>query len=230
MKIYHDTFLELNTCYSITMSKYFGNLSSVIDQYINLRKLENGFVDILNIQENSENDTTSTAYKIQEMLKSAGYKDPAWEGKSYYPNFHFSKDLVYDLDKIFGTVALNCWISEIPVGKVSPPHYDIDPRENELKSSGEIVRYSIHLGEPVLGHAFFIGDKVHYMETHGSTYKWNNPNELHSASNAGLKSKYMLIYGGIKFYKKINVSYQWNDRLTEDSGFILWNENGETHR
>lgn len=205
------------------MSEYFGNLKDVINKYIDIKNLDNGFVDVLNIHNNkTDHDEKSTAYKIQELLKNAGYKDPVWEAKSYYPNFHFSKDVVYELDNIFRSKCLNCWISELPVGKISPPHYDIDPREVKLKSFGKIVRYNIYLGDPDPGHAFFINNEVHHMKAHGDTYKWKDPNGMHSACNAGLTSKYILIYGGINFYKDIDVEYDWNKELTADSGFILW--------
>lgn len=185
--------------------QYFGNLAHIVDKYFDVSKLVNGVVDelILDKTKVEPNDVNSN------NLVKAGYDGFIWKGISYYPNIHFSKQLIYELDSIFNTKALACWINEIPVGKVFPPHVDFEPRMEKIKHLGKLVNYNIHLGKPNFGHVFFIKDVAHYMQNHGDCYSWD-PNTVHSAANVGFEPKYNLIYNGIELYEPININYLWD--------------------
>jgi len=185
--------------------EYFGNLSHIIDKYIDISKLINGIRDELILDESKR----IIGDEQSDMLFEAGYVGFKWIGINYFPNVHFSKELIYELDNVFKTKVIAAWINEIPVGKVFPPHRDHDPRFVKIKKLGKLVTYNIHIGDPSFGHVFFIDNKVNYMQNHGDCYKWT-PNQLHSAGNVGFKPKFNLIYNGVELFEPIDINYRWD--------------------
>jgi len=148
----------------------------------------------------------------------------AWIGVSYWAHIHVPKELIFELDEIFGTICCGFNISEIDVGNVAPPHQDIEPREKKFKSEGIYKRFHIHLGEPKFGHAFFVDNTCHYMEKHGNTYIWDDPDAWHAGINAGLCKKYLLSYKGIKFHDNRKIEYDWWTENNENGCIILWKD------
>lgn len=155
----------------------------------------------------------------------AGYPDPICKGTIYLPHYHFNEKFVYELDKFFGTVCNKCFISEVPPGKIVPPHQDIDLREERLLELGEIIAFHVHLGEPEAGHVFMIEDHAHYMEANGNAYQWDYFDSWHSGSNTGFTNKYFLTYRGTRFKQPTEYTYRWHDD-DETVGIVV---NGEEY-
>lgn len=189
------------------MAKYIKNINHIVGNLLN--ELKEGSVDQLYIHDGSEEDHFT--FKINQQLREAGYDDPAWDGITYSPVTHFSRDIVLKLNQELNAVCTSCWISELKPGKVAPPHWDIDRRDKEFEKYGEIVRFSINLGKPCQGHAFFVDDECLYNQESGAVWQWDNPHSLHSGSNCGLTPKYLFIYAGIKLNENIRAEYIWDD-------------------
>ena len=197
------------------MSTYVGNLAYILDKYIDLNKLENGWEEYLYIHTPSEKE-------FHPKLIESGYTDPAWVGKSYWANVHVPKELIYELDQVFGTVCSGFNISELTVGNIAPPHQDVEFREKFYRKFGTYKRFHIHIGQPQFGHAFFVDGKCHYMEDHGAAYVWDDPDAWHAGVNAGFVTKYVISYKGIVFNDNRKVKYKFSDKNTADGCIILW--------
>ena len=194
------------------MAKYVGNLNHIIGNLID--KLKPGAIDQLFINTGEFEDEIT--YKFHQPLRDAGYDDPAWDGITYSPVTHFDKEIILQLNKELGTLCTACWISELKPGKISPPHIDSDRRTAELQQYGQIVSYSIHMGDPHQGHAFFVDNECYYNQNSGNTFKWDNPHALHCGSNCGLVPKFIMVYAGLILNEDIVAEYNWSeDRLLD---------------
>lgn len=183
------------------MAKFFGNITDQID----LDKLRSslavghqeelyGFNPDGSLPENLDEEDKEYITSIH----AAGYKDPICNDMLFYPHYHFDEQYVYTLDRIFGAVCNMCWVNRAVPGRVIIPHRDFDEREELLEQYGTMVRYHIHIGEPQFGHVFVLKDKAFYMQDQGNCYEWDHYSDLHSASNSGLKNKFLFSYRGIR--------------------------------
>lgn len=214
------------------MSTYIGNVAYILDKYIDLNKLENGWEEYLIISDPSENlqkyaDIPIQSYDNNEefhpKLVESGYRGPSWIGKQYYSNVHVPKELIYELDEVFGTVCSAFNISELTPGNIAPPHQDIEyKRENFYREFGTWKRFHIHVGQPQFGHAFFVENNCHYMEDHGAAYIWDDPDAWHAGVNAGFGKKYLMGYKGIVFNDNRKVQYQFPNKNNAEGCFIGW--------
>jgi hypothetical protein len=201
------------------MAKHIGNISKEFDFSGIIKSIldeSNGHRDIVTVFDKDGNPRSdlpegSFLRKLTEDLYKAGYKDPVWNGITYYPYTHFPEDIVYFLDKKFGTICTQCWINKVKPNAGVAPHRDWDDREEELSKWGESVRYSLHLGDPDPGHIFWIEGQCMYMQPQGEIYQWDDPLSLHGGSNSGYTNKYLLVYRGIKPYKKFDFEYVWQN-------------------
>ena len=181
------------------MTRFFGNLSDQIDFDQLLSDLTTGMDDTYYAfnKDGSLGEVSPEEREYVEKIHKAGYQDPVYSNTIFYPYYHFSEDIIYKLDKIFGTICTMCWVNKLSTGKVIIPHRDFDDREPILEKFGVIRRFHIHIGTPQPGHVFILNEHAHYMEESGNCYEWNHHLDWHSASNSGLKSKYILSYRGL---------------------------------
>jgi hypothetical protein len=138
--------------------------------------------------------------EANQMLSSwlnAGYGDSV-EWINFYPVKHFEESL---LSGIYTQLKVNpkrVWISSINPGKCVPWHWDIETSEHEWSKEGKLVRYTVYMDEPKIGHVFVVGDQCMYNVPAGSIYKWNNWKEYHLGFNCGFEKKYVLHIVGIE--------------------------------
>jgi len=215
------------------MGQFIKNIAQEFDfsRIMEALSTDNAYRDVVKVFDDNggvRTDLPEGSYfrELSESLYKAGYKDPVWNGLTFYPHTHFDESIVYFLDNMFGTICTQCWINKVSPGKIVAPHRDWDDREDLLKEYGTAVRYSIHLGEPDPGHVFWLENYCHYLEEHGNLYKWNDPLSIHGGSNSGLTNKYLLVYRAIIPYEVFNFEYVWqtdNDsvKIRLDNGTII---------
>lgn len=199
------------------MAKRIGNISEEFDLsniIKEIQKPDNGYRDVVRIFDkngnlNKEMLEEPLSESVIVDLYNAGYKDPVWNGITYYPHTHFSEDIVYFLDKKFGTICTQCWINKVKPGSIVAPHRDWDGREKQISKLGESLRYSIHLGDPDPGHIFWLEGQCMYLQSNGELYQWDDPLSLHGGSNSGYTDKFLFVYRGLKPFKQFKYEYIW---------------------
>lgn len=206
------------------MAKNLGNISNKFDFtdiFNDLEKFKDLEVTVNVIEEFKEYEKHSTPEKMLEEssdfqwvghLVKAGYRDPIWIGPpTFNPSVHFKTDIVHFLDNLLGTYCTQCWINKTLPGSVSCPHFDIDEREEILSRYGVLKRYTIHIGEPDVGHIFVVEGKCMHMEPHGEIYEWDENLSVHAGANIGLTPKYLLIYRGLVPFEPFEYEYVWDE-------------------
>jgi hypothetical protein len=129
-------------------------------------------------------------------LQQVGYNDHTVEYRHYTAGEHFSLEYAQWIGEIVGCTPLMCWVSEIRPGKCTPWHWDINPRENEHKKQGSLVRYFAFLSKPQPGHIFVTEYDAYYNELQGTIYQYSDIHAWHAGSNVGLTPKYLLTLTG----------------------------------
>lgn len=204
---------------------FFKNLSDEINFDEFMSNLTVGFQEEMYMFDENGNvpdDLEGEDKEFAEKIHKAGYKDPIGCDMLYYPHFHFDEKIVYQLDKIFGTVCTMFWINRALPGRAILPHVDVDEREDELEEYGELIRYHIHVGKPEPGHIFIQGETVFHMEKQGNCYRWDDHRGIHSGSNTGLSPKFLMSYRGLILDPE-------HRDLFKDHSYI-WNGEQETVR
>lgn len=130
--------------------------------------------------------------KIEKLWKDANFNPSSIKWTNYYPEEHFSADLVNDVMFYLRMKGVHrAWISKVDPGYYAPWHWDIDDNEKLYLERGEIKRYSIMMGHKGLGHIFILGKDYLYDCPIGSIFRWNDYKEWHAGINAGLTPKFM---------------------------------------
>lgn len=203
------------------MATYFGNISDEFDLNLIMSQLTNSkgyggdiyyFKDYDKHLELYRKTGSPSDMSWIESLYNAGYKDPISTATTHNPGAHFSEDIIYFLDKRFGTYCAQSWVNKLPPGKFIPLHVDNDHKDH-LAKYGTLETYSIHLGDPDPGHVFFLENTCCYMEPQGTVYKWNDPFCLHAGANLGYTDKYILLYIGLRPHTPFNFEYIWSDNM-----------------
>jgi len=129
---------------------------------------------------------------IYKKWQDAKFNPNAIKWTNYYPGNHYSQDIV---DNVAAHLKLKgvhrSWISRIDPGYYAPWHWDVDDNEPEYLKKGQVLRYSISLSAPVMGHIFILGEDYLYKMTPGTIFKWKNYKEWHAGINAGMEPKFM---------------------------------------
>ena len=120
-----------------------------------------------------------------------------WKQKKFntnsvkWTNYYQYGDIEQQIAGSLNITPLRSWISCVEPGYMTGYHYDIDDNEKEYLKKGELIRYSIFIGEPDIGHLFILGEEYYFNKPQGSTLRWNNYREWHNGINGGLSNKYM---------------------------------------
>jgi len=196
------------------MAKFIGNISHKLDTISLLKNLGPGRSETIFFKD--QYGAILEEYKNNEFVKRAvlaGYPDPYVTGKLYYAGFDFSEYYIKQLDQLFGTICVRCFINQTDPGMIVPPHYDVptEDREEKLKEIGTIEAYHVHIGEPKTGQILMLEGQALYMQENGNCYKWDDYLNWHSACNIGYETKYVLLYKGIRTFKPFNYSYEFTD-------------------
>ena len=141
----------------------------------------------------------SSAMSMYSAWEQAGYtKTDVIEWINYYPGKHFDEQLLQPVYDKLQVTPKNVWISSIKPGKCVPWHWDIEDRAAEWTKEGNLVRYTVYLDEPKLGHVFVVGDQCLYNIPKGSIYRWGHWNDYHLGFNCGFEQKYVLHIVGVE--------------------------------
>jgi hypothetical protein len=117
---------------------------------------------------------------------------------NFYPDKDFEQSLLNEMLIKLNILPKHIWISSIRPGKCIPWHRDIENLETEWTKEGTLVRYTIFLDEPEIGHFFVVDDQCFHMVPKGSIYRWNSWNYYHLGSNTGKSKKHLLHIIGIQ--------------------------------
>lgn len=136
--------------------------------------------------------------KMNSLWKAAGYLDLnnfIWT--NYRPDIDFDNSYISKLGESLNVTPLNVWISSLTPGCCVPYHTDLEQNEEKWSKQGTLVRYTVFIDEPKIGHIFLINEDCFHMIERGSIFKWNNWKEYHIGMNCGLERKYMLHIVGV---------------------------------
>lgn len=179
------------------MKQYIGNISQDLCNELMYQCKQH---DVNPYRGHMELDPTDKFYKDYltqtQAALAAGYGDSV-EFRHYYPSQHFSLDFVTEFERIVNTTSLLCFVSEIRPGKCAPWHWDINPWLDTYPS-GQVVRYACFIDTPNPGQAFMIEDDCFYMEQQGNIYQYPSLNSWHAGFNAGLKTKFLFTFTGLR--------------------------------
>jgi hypothetical protein len=181
------------------MSKYFGNTGQLIDwQNLidNIAPQKPGYVgprhskedDIIGIQE-MDKLWTEAGFKLIEEGGTAG-----WD--MFFSGTHFDDDIVSKFAAFVNVDPIDCWISRIHPGNMTPWHWDCNDNEEEY-SKLNTVRFTCNMSVPQFGHAIMIEDKCLYFQDQGSVWQWPARTSWHGGVNFGFTSKYLFNFFGI---------------------------------
>lgn len=130
--------------------------------------------------------------EIFKSWKEANFNSAAIKWINYYPDTHFSNDVVQVVADTFGLTGVHrSWISRIDPGYMAPWHWDVDDNEEEYLKCGPILRYTVIIKPFANGHVFILGNDYYYNLPQHSIIKWDNHREWHSGINAGMEPNWM---------------------------------------
>lgn len=185
-------------------SEYIDNFLEQIDcnSLIEKIKLEQGDKrSILGVKENVtwvSPDYNDAKRQMYETWEKAGYaKDGgSVEWINLYGGIHFDYDIVLKFSELVDATSHSCWVSQMPVGKCAPWHWDVNKDYDLIKDNPKMVRYSFFIDKPEPGKVFVINDEAHHMREQGSVYKWKKWDDWHLGFNCGLSEKFLFHFIG----------------------------------
>jgi hypothetical protein len=181
------------------MIKFLGNTSSIIDW--------NNIVDSIKGQtpgyvgpRHSVDDDIFYIKEMDKLWKDAGFKlikeggTAGWD--MFFPGTHFDASVVTKFADFINVDPVDCWISRIHPGNMTPWHWDCNDKEEEY-SKLNINRYTCNISEPQYGHAIMVEDDCLYLQEQGSVWQWPSRTSWHGGINCGFAPKYLLNFSGI---------------------------------
>lgn len=130
--------------------------------------------------------------KIRNKWQESNFNKHAIGWINYYPKTHFDNNIVTEISKFLKINIHRAWISKVEPGFYAPWHWDIDDKEDEYLSFGNILRFSIFINESEPGQIFILGKDYFYNSFAGLTIKWHSYQEWHCGINASFSPKYMM--------------------------------------
>lgn len=130
--------------------------------------------------------------EIFSIWKKANFNLNSIKWTNYYPEIHFSKDVVnQQLEYLKIKKVHRAWISKIDPGFMAPWHWDVDEGEEEYLKHGPITRYTVLIEQMAPGHILIVGNDHYFNKPKDTIIKWSNYREWHSGINAGMSPSYM---------------------------------------
>lgn len=156
-----------------------------IDWNTVIDNLQNG--SVVTVDPSRWNMSNPEYAKILELWKENNFNTDSVK----WTNFYQYGDIEKQIADSFNLTALRSWISCVEPGFMTGYHYDIDDNERAYLEKGQLIRYSIFISKPDIGHLFILDKEYHYNKPQGSTLRWNNYRDWHNGINGGLSNKYM---------------------------------------
>jgi hypothetical protein len=186
-------------------TKYIGNCSAIINcnELCAEIKIEDGHFKTAaspySLDINLSDDLKEEAISMYEKWKSEGYIDSdVVEWINFYPKKNFRIEHINKLATFLQLTPKNVWISSIKPGKCVPWHWDIESNASAWMEEGNLVRYTVFIDRPKVGHILIVQKDIFHMIEQGSIYRWNTWNDYHIGVNIGFGQKYVLHIVGIE--------------------------------
>lgn len=164
--------------------------AQIWDKIIDSLSLEQG-VDVV-FDKSRWNLNTPGYTDVYQLWKDSNFNENSIKWINYYPTKHYDKNIIDDLANHLKVETIRSWISRIDPGYFAPWHWDIDDKETEYLSKGNLIRFSCFIERPSMGHVFILGDQYYFNVPQGTLIKWSNYKDWHCGINGGLTSKFML--------------------------------------
>lgn len=182
------------------MTKFIGNTSSLIDWQHVIEVLDHTAPGYIGPRHSKEDDIIG----IQEMDKlwtKAGFKLVSENGSAgwdmFFPQTHFDNRIVTLFSEFVNVDPMDCWISRIHPGNMTPWHWDCNDHEDEYAKLN-IVRFSCNISAPQHGHVSMIEDTCLYFQEQGNVWQWPARTSWHGGANFGLVPKYLFNFFGVQ--------------------------------
>jgi len=181
------------------MTKFVGNTNTIIDwdHVINVIKdLSPGYVG----PRHSKDDDIVGIREMSMLWDKAGFKllkdggTAGWD--MFFPDTHFDRNIVTLFAKFVNVEPIDCWISRIHPGNMTPWHWDCNDKEDEY-SKLKTSRFTCHISKPQVGHITMVEDKCFYFQEQGNVWEWPARTSWHGGINCGLEPKYLFNFFGI---------------------------------
>jgi hypothetical protein len=181
------------------MIKYIGNTNHLIDWQKIIDELEFQTPSYVGPR-HSENDPIIGIQEMSKLWKNAGFeliKDGGTAGwDMFFPGKNFDNSIVEIFSNFVNKKVIDCWISRVNPGNMTPWHWDCNDKEDEY-SKMNIVRYSCSISNPSFGHAIMVENECLYYKDQGDVFEWPSRTCWHGGVNCGFKPKYMLNFSGV---------------------------------
>lgn len=125
----------------------------------------------------------------------SNYPRESIEWLNLYPGKDFSEVYVQQFAKQHNLTLCRSWISIVHPGKTAPWHWDWDSNLYEYEQLGELVRYSVSLGDSI-GHVLMIEKESYSHLPIGSEILWPTYKAWHGAANFGFEPHYLFHFLG----------------------------------
>ena len=182
------------------MLKFLGNTNNIIDWQAVVDSLQDtppGYVG----PRHSKDDDIIGIKEMAKLWDDAGFKlikdggTAGWD--MFFPGEHFELDIVDRFSNFVNANCVNCWISRVNPGYMTPWHWDCNDNEDEWRKIPNLLRVTCNISRPQPGHAIMVEDFVVYNAEQGNVYQWPDRTNWHGGINCGFSPKYLLNYIGI---------------------------------
>ncbi len=181
------------------MVRFIGNTSNIIDWQSVVDNLSHKIPGYIGPRHSKEDDIIGIK-EMDRLWNEAGFKlvdeggTAGWD--MFFPESHFDKSLVNMISNFVSIDPIDCWISRIHPGNMTPWHWDCNDKEDEY-SKIKISRFSCHISKPQFGHATMIEDRCFYFQEQGDLWQWPDRTSWHGGINCGFSPKYLFNIFGI---------------------------------
>jgi hypothetical protein len=186
------------------MPKYIGTTEGIIDWdsivKICHKSTDGDFNAVGTVVERSEataeGDLLDSYRAVINIWKAAGYnlKDIQWY--DYYPGTHFSKDIDIVFGNLINADARRTFVSEVWPGSYVPYHWDVEDKEKEWLSEGELKRWVCFMDKPKFGHVLVFNHHCFYNVKQHEIWEWDHYKDWHAGSNSGSEPYYLFHFLG----------------------------------
>lgn len=181
------------------MAEYIGNTSNIINWQSIVDSLHDSEPAYIGPRHSGNDDIIG----IKEMAKlwdDAGFvllKDGGTAGwDMFFPEKHFDKSIVDIFANFVNVDPIDCWISRIRPGNMTPWHWDCNDKE-DYYSKLNTARFTCHISKPSNGHISLVEGDCLYLQEQGNVYKWPARTSWHGGINIGLTDKYLFNFFGV---------------------------------
>ena len=116
----------------------------------------------------------------------------------FFPGVHFSQTIVDTFAEFINATEINCWVSRIQPGNMTPWHWDANDNEEEYRKMPNMIRCSCHVSPPTPGHALMLEEYCLYNQAQGNVWEWPDRTSWHGGINCGFTPKYLFNFFGTK--------------------------------